>query len=229
MCETRGVRVEKKRKTDLPPVRACQRCWVTRRWSRPRRLRVWWTASFPADDTTRARRPDRVPPNPPLARDSTVFWTETKSDRRRCYQIFCFLKEEEEDVIHRFVFRPWFCKIFISALPTTMSGFQHGHFGAITERRCSQRLIVLRRLITSKLPGGMIISLNFPKSQIWKRWDASVKKKKKIKLPTRRGRSVMTIITSEREDLHASWTHLWHQQHHQSVRPGSMSHSSSQM
>lgn len=50
-------------------------------------------------------------------------------------------------------------------LPTTMIGFQLGQFGDVTERRCNLRLIVLRRFI-SKLPGGMIINLNFPKSHI---------------------------------------------------------------
>lgn len=47
-------------------------------------------------------------------------------------------------------------------------GFQLGQFGGTIERRCNLRLIVLRRFITSKLPGGIIINLNFPKSHIWR-------------------------------------------------------------
>lgn len=50
--------------------------------------------------------------------------------------------------------------------PTTIIGFQLGQFGDVTDRRCNLRLIVLRRFIISKLPGGMIINLNFPKSHI---------------------------------------------------------------
>lgn len=112
-------------------------------------------------------------------------------------------------------------------LPTTMIGFQLDQFGGKMERRCSLRLIVLRRFITSKLFGGIIISLNFPKSHIWrsimiilcKLFHGYMSYEEKISL----------IITSERAGLQASWTLLWHQQHHQSVRPGSISHSSSQM
>lgn len=48
--------------------------------------------------------------------------------------------------------------------PTTISGFQSGQTGGTIERSRNLRLILLRLFTTSKLLGGMIISLNSPKS-----------------------------------------------------------------
>jgi len=47
-----------------------------------------------------------------------------------------------------------------------MIGFQSSQFGGMSEQRCNLRLIVPRRFMTSKLFGGIIINLNFPKSHI---------------------------------------------------------------